>query len=385
MGQISSLESAESSGPMNGEMRESVYRIVKTVASPLLFFAVAVAVLAAIIIFLAWKADSLLERRAAVDNPKSPEFIVNACTSTDLAASEYCEGYLDGAMFIWKQWAACKALDNDERSFCVGAEDADNRISAFFASCDDCNFDSFRPDLTDDDERASKFLQRLQKLPAEMESALGACPRDKQRNERYCAGYDARAANEVAELLVTYPGEMTKDVGTLGRGDGARDAGAHLFASQEFFKVQTCVTSRTEPPQARESLLNFLRENPGQKQSETAVIVLGGALHYTLCLGTEGARPHMEACVVWTRKDGEFVAENVCDAALVIQFMAKSRPSVVVREVAAGEVFRTGLSHSKVNSGWWIFTACPVGYNISVPFEANSAEIKASRYECLKK
>lgn len=49
------MEPAEIGGPMNGQMRESMYRIVKTVASPLRFFAVAALVLAAIIIVLAWK------------------------------------------------------------------------------------------------------------------------------------------------------------------------------------------------------------------------------------------------------------------------------------------------------------------------------------------
>lgn len=198
-------------------------------------------------------------------------------------------------------------------------------------------------------------------------------------------GYEAEAANKIAELTVMYLDELTTAPKDLGRGDGIGDAGLHLWADEEFFTIQTCLTHSSADSDMRVGLLDFLERFPDQAQVETAVIVLGRALSHTFCNDANGGRPHMEACVVWASERGAFVGRNICESAVVIRFMAENQPDAIEGAVGSGEIFRTGLVDADVRLGWWMFTACPEGHTPSVPFVANSRAIEASAYACVPK
>jgi hypothetical protein len=96
--------------------------------------------------------------------------------------------------------------------------------------------------------------------------------------------------------------------------------------------------------------------------------------------------PHVEDCTKWHYTDGKFGTANSCDKSIVVNFMRKSDQHAVIRTLRPAEKFNTGLSQAQVESGWWMFTACPVGFVSSVPFLAeNESIIVPSKYRCVRK
>lgn len=323
-------------------------------------------------------------RRALAGTPKPAWFVIDACASDGPAPQAYCTGYIEGASLIWKRWSACVSADPAERDFCDGAEAAEARLAAFFASCADCSEETFAPEMTDEGARARAFAERLRRLPDEIAAVLGACPRTATGpSERFCAAYDLWAETEIIQYSMLYDRKFTDDPGALGRGDGAGDAALHLFVSVEMFELEPCVTSRTNAAAMRAALLDFVARYPDQKVGTSAVIALGRALNDGLCGASGKARPHMESCLIWDDEAGIFTARNRCEAAVSVQFMAAAHPEPMTGIVPEGGVFRTGLRREELASGWWIFTACPEGHVASVSFEAGNEAIRASRYGCV--
>lgn len=179
---------------------------------------------------------------------------------------------------------------------------------------------------------------------------------------------------------------MSEGARDRGLGDAARDVGLHLFASEDFYEFRPCLQTVISPQQVRNILLEFIRDNPDQQRGSTAIVILAKALFYSLCPGpAQRWKPHMEQCTTWGYDGGQFGTENTCDKAVVIQFMAEGQRAIE-RLLNPGETFRTGLSRSQIDRGWWMFTTCPVGYVSSVPFlSKNNEVIRASRYSCVRK
>lgn len=334
--------------------------------------------------------ESSLEKDLAnAETGRSASELIKLCTSADPDRLTYCEGYIDGAMHIWKYITACQSPTISDQSFCAGVKFAEKVNLEAFSACRDCNFGSFRPELGDKPIRLQLYKERMREFSKALRATLGICSPDERRDEHYCSGYNAQVANTLAEDLLTYPNIVPKGVRDLGLGHAAGDVGIHAFASEEFFEFRPCIQTAIGPQQARKIFLEFMRDNPEQQRS-TAIMAMAKALFYSVCPGPEeGLRPHMEQCTTWEYDDDNFGTENTCDKAVVIQFMVKDQPAIE-RQLKPGETFRTGLSRSQTIG--WMFTTCPVGYVSSVPFlpEEDDAfidpsPIKASLYSCVRK
>ncbi len=304
------------------------------------------------------------------------EYLLSACRSAVADESDTCDGYIDGAVVIWKYWTACHFPARAERSFCAGIEASQKKHQEVFAMCHDCKYDQFGSE--------EKFRDRMQRFRDEMKAALGICVPSDEHDQHYCDGYNAESENEVADLTVTYDG--TGPAKLLGRGAAVSDVGMHLFASEEFLKTRPCLPPATDSKQIKDILLRFTEENPEQGQHTTAVMLLGKALYYKLCPGVpERLHPNSEHCTDWRYYNGQFGARNNCDRPVVVQFMTQSDQVATVRELKPDETFRTGLSPDQVNKGWYIYAACPAGYITSVPFGPQAREeIGNSEYYCVK-
>jgi hypothetical protein len=95
---------------------------------------------------------------------------------------------------------------------------------------------------------------------------------------------------------------------------------------------------------------------------------------------------HLEQCTRWGYIDanGRFGTSNTCNQPVEINFMAQGNQRAVVRVLNPGEVFDTGLTRAQIDAGWWIFTACPVGYASSIPFTPNNRDsLIDSKYQCI--
>jgi len=334
--------------------------------------------------------NSLEKDLANAVTPRSASELIKLCTSTDPDRLAYCEGYIDGAMHIWKYSTACQSPTISDQSFCAGVKSAEEAIREAFSACRDCNIGSFRPELADKPIRFQLFKERMREFFKALRAIMGICSSDESRDEHYCSGYNAQVANTLAEFSGMYPNHVPKGARELGLGHAAGDVGMYAFNSAEFLEFRPCIQTAIGPQQARNIFLEFMRDNPEQQRDSTAIIALAKALFYSVCPGpAEGLRPHMEQCTTWEYHDDNFGTENTCNKDVVIQFMVKDQRAIE-RQLKPGEAFRTGLSRSQTIG--WMFTTCPVGYVSSVPFlpEKDDAfidpsPIKASLYSCVRK
>lgn len=337
-------------------------------------------------LFFGWCESSLGQDFAKAETGRLASELTRLCKSTDPDRLDYCEGYIDGAMHIWKYATACASQANSDQSFCSGVESARKAIQEAFGACQDCNMGSFRPELGDKPIRGQLFMKRMREFRDKLKVAMGICSPDEHRDEPYCSGYNAEVTNMIAELSVMYPNHVPESTRDLGLGHAASDVGLHLWASEEFYEFRPCLQVVTSSQQVKNLLLEFVHDNPEYQQGATAIVILAKALFYVLCPGpAQELKPPIEQCTTWGFDSGQFGTENTCNKAVVIQFMAKDqRP--IERMLNPGEAFRTGLSHSQIGQEWWMFTTCPVGYVSSVPFlPENNDAIRTSRYSCVRK
>jgi len=95
---------------------------------------------------------------------------------------------------------------------------------------------------------------------------------------------------------------------------------------------------------------------------------------------------HVEGCTKWDYRDGRFGTVNDCREPATIQFMLMKDERMIERVVGPGEFFDTGLGREQMKESGWLFTACPVGYQPSVPISLKNKDlILPSLYNCAKK
>ena len=292
------------------------------------------------------------------------------CISTDRDSLAYCQGFMRGAGNIWKVQHACSSTARTDQLFCAGFEEARRSLQESLSECADC----------DQQEGLRRFRDELR-------SAGEICTAGENRDENYCAGYNAQVEMTIARLLPFQPidaGQIAEDAGLSHALD---DAFLHFWGSKEFGGFAPCLALETPPKQMREVFVKFMRDNPAQQVGTTAVIALEKALYYGLCPGPQrGLKPHVEQCISWERVEGHDGARNLCDEEVAIEFVSKlggDSSFEIERLEVQGGAFRL---NSKLSGMPPMFTVCPTGYVSSVPFQAeNSEPIRASRYSCVRK
>lgn len=318
--------------------------------------------------------------------PLSGTVLVDLCSTSDPHKRAYCEGYVDGAMQLWKRSTACQSALGSDQSFCRGVAAAESRVQEVLEACQDCNPAEFRPDLDDPAERGRSFIEHMQDFVAEARETLEKCSPHAPFDEHYCNGFDAQVENSLASLAVMYQGDEAAEPGLHGRGQAQNDLVMHLWASKEIYRFQPCVRPATTPGDARNSLLEFVRERPDQLGDTTATIVFAKALYYRVCPGPKtGAQPHMEHCTTWDYDDGQFGTRNTCGAPVYVQFLAPGQRSIE-RRLDPDESLQSGLNRAQIDGLSWMFTTCPAGYMSSLPLgPQNRTQIAASHYDCIER
>jgi hypothetical protein len=95
--------------------------------------------------------------------------------------------------------------------------------------------------------------------------------------------------------------------------------------------------------------------------------------------------PHLEKCTDWNYQDGVFGTTNSCSQPVAIQFMTRGNQQATTGNIGPKERFKTGLNKQQIDSGWWMFTACPVGYVSSITFvPGNKDTLIPSKYNCVR-
>jgi hypothetical protein len=90
---------------------------------------------------------------------------------------------------------------------------------------------------------------------------------------------------------------------------------------------------------------------------------------------------HLEGCMP-AEKNPDFVRfKNGCNQPVSLIFWRYSLTKAVQRTVAPGETVVEQL-----DNGWWMSSACPVGYDPDPPFALESSKaIVESVYDCVSK
>ncbi len=181
--------------------------------------------------------------------------------------------------------------------------------------------------------------------------------------------------------------EADQKASEVGFSHAVEDVILHLWASSEFGSFAPCLAVKVRPGRMKEVFVEFMRENPAQETSSSALITLEKALYYGLCPGPErGLKPHMEVCISWERDGDKHGARNTCDETVVVEFVPKYRGNSdmqVERLVIPGKTFQ---ADSKLSGMPPLFTVCPIDYISAVPLQAeNSDAIRASRYSCVRR
>lgn len=296
--------------------------------------------------------------------------LFQSCISTDRDRLAYCEGFIRGAAHIWKAQQACSSTARTDQLFCAGFEEARTSLQEVLSECADC------------DQREGR-----RRFRDELRSAGEICTAGENRDENYCAGYNAQVEMTIAHLLPFQPIEAGQIAGDVGLSHALDDAFLHFWGSKEFGGFAPCLAVETRPKQMREVFVKFMQDNPAQQTGSTAVMALEKALYYGLCPGPQrGLKPHAEQCISWNRVEGHDGAKNLCDEEVAIEFVSKlggDSNLEIERLEVPGEAFR---ADSKLSGMPPMFTVCPIGYVSSVPFNAeNSDAIRASRYSCVRR
>ncbi|MBX3547809.1 MAG: hypothetical protein KF748_01510 [Xanthobacteraceae bacterium] len=92
---------------------------------------------------------------------------------------------------------------------------------------------------------------------------------------------------------------------------------------------------------------------------------------------------HLESCAP-SERNADFVRiRNGCDQPVSLIFWRFSLSAPITRTLQRGEVFQ---EHFTGDSGWWMSTACPLGYDPDPPFLLeNTKVIVESTYRCVSK
>jgi hypothetical protein len=306
------------------------------------------------------------------------------CAAEDADRVAYCEGYLEALIHYLKYKSSCMSDEILDRTYCQGATDAQEKIHAAYQSCKDCDFESFRPDLQDDAERLQLFNKRLKSFHDELEITLGTCELGGDRIKNYCLGFNAEKNLGVSMNLGS--DETPENAYKMGVSDVASDLFATVYAYGHN-ALKACVPVSLTPEEAKDILLEFVRENPEQQIDTIAPLLVAKALFYKLCQTaiSQEMKPHVEQCLQWSHSHAEPGVMNICDKTIVIIFVLEraSGPELKTEQL----VIKGGHFHAdkRLLRAPWRSTACPEGYVSSVPFDADNLDtIAASDYGCIK-
>jgi len=330
---------------------------------------------------------ALEEDLALALEPWSASAFVQLCAAEDPDRAAYCEGYLEALIHYLKYKSSCMSDEILDRTYCQGATEAQQKINSAWQSCKDCSYEQFRPDLQDDAARRQLFNERMKDFRDELEITLGTCELGGERSKNYCLGFNAEKNLGVSMNLVNSPDGTAEIPYDMGVSAASFDLFAALYASSEFHAINACVPATLTTKEAKDILLQFVRENPEQQNDTMATLLLAKALFYNLCQTaiSQEMKPHAEQCIQWSHSHAQPGVMNICDKTIVIVFILEraSGPELKTEQL----VIKGGQFHAdqRLSRTPWRFTACPEGYVSSVPLNAEYLDrIRASDYGCVK-
>ena len=331
--------------------------------------------------------STLHEDLAPTLEPRTASELVKLCTAADADRAAYCMGYLEAAIHYLKMESSCMSEEITDGTYCQGAKEAQEKIDAAIQSCKDCDFASFRPDIQDNAERFQLFTERMENFRDELEITLGTCKMGGERTKNFCAGFNAEKNVGVSMNLGRSPDGKIEKPHDMGVSEASLDLFVAVYASSEFHAIRACVPVSMTAREAKDIVLEFVRENPEQQIESMAILLVAKALFYNLCQTalSQEMRPHVEQCVQWSQSHAQPGVRNICDKTIVIVFMLEREfgPEIKTEEI----VIEGGQFHEdkRLSRTPWRSTACPEGYVSSIPFTAENLEkIRASDYGCVK-
>ena len=301
--------------------------------------------------------------------------LLKLCGSGEADLKAYCDGFLSGAMDLWKYATACSSKSQSDRSYCAGGDAAGKKIQQAIEACTDCDFVKFRPDLKDDPLRGQLFVDRRLKFLEELKASLGVCTVDARRDADFCSGYGMEAAHAVASFPDATRGAAAtgRDARELGFAHATQAVAAEMYVSPAFHLIRPCLQRTYGPEKARGALQDFAHDYPEQVPGSRPMEFLLRALYYGVCPGpAHRLRPHMEQCTNW----GSDGTANTCDKPVFVEYVLLGHSEVERRQLDPGESIRSGQAQ--------MFATCPAGY-ISAPEVSpeNREIIVASAYSCI--
>lgn len=302
--------------------------------------------------------------------------LIGMCTSARAEDVAYCEGYIEGAAYIWKFRTACEPSLEIFRSYCSGLESAREKILEAYEACTDCPAPALKQDRA--------YRDRMRKFRDELKATMGVCSPDSEHDGRYCDGYNAEVNKELADISLFH--DSPHDPRSRGLGEGSFQADAAVFVTADFFAFTPCVNPKLGGQEMKEILLRFVGDNSEQQRDEFPIMLLEKALFYGACPGPQlGLKPNVEHCTEWGYDRNEYVAKNTCDRPVVVRLQSAGEQAIE-GQVKPRQTFRTGLMRLQIEAGSWLYTVCPVGHVSSVPFSPEHAKtIRASHYSCVRK
>lgn len=92
---------------------------------------------------------------------------------------------------------------------------------------------------------------------------------------------------------------------------------------------------------------------------------------------------HLERCAPSERNASFIRIRNGCHQPVSLIFWRYSLTAPITRTLQPGDVFQENFTG---DSGWWMSTACPLGYDPDPPFQLeNTKAIVESTYSCVSK
>jgi len=304
----------------------------------------------------------LLRQSGATEGPEirveqviaSSEYIsvgglATLCSSTLESSAAFCDGYMRTALHFRKLRFSCMSDDPADRVYCAGADEASDAISQEFDSCPDCGFDDI-----------SRRLPR--------------CVPDPDRSAEYCEAYNTELESSTA--MGSFEDDSPEMWGVAQAGG---EMVGHGLGGDPSLSLQNCVTTATPQEALREAFLDFVAENPSERRG-TAFAGIIRAQFYQMCDDLPpGARPHLELCTDLRREMDQLETINTCNESVVLTIDTGTRRPTQ-RTLEPGEPFSIDVTRG----ARWLSTACPVGYESTVPLsEDNRSLIAESQYSCI--